>query len=79
MKRSKLMIVLMVLLGNCFLVTSCSSFRKAIYVPPGAAVEVRTECMVPVWVTVEDKKIKGWVKAGQYWRLGPPPWVRKEK
>jgi len=79
MKRSKLMIVLMVLLGNCFLVTSCSSFRKAIYVPPGAAVEVRTECMVPVWVTVEDKKIRGWAKAGQYWRLGPPPWVRKEK
>ena len=79
MKRSKLMIVLMVLLGNCILVPSCSSLRKAIYVPPGKAVEVRTECMVPVWVTVEDKKIRGWVRAGQYWRLGPPPWQTSEK
>jgi hypothetical protein len=80
MKQFKRVTLLMALLLICLIATSCSSFRKAIYVPPGKAVELRQECWVPVWVKSEDGTIiRGWVRAGQYWRLGPPPWVRKEK
>ena len=74
MRRLFRTIALLALLASCFLASSCSLLpRTAVYVKPGTAVDIRKEAWVPVWITVDDKKIRGWVRAGQYWRLGPPP------
>jgi len=46
--------------------------HKAIYVPPGRAVEVRDDIIVPIWVRLKDKRVRGYVKAQAGWVMGPP-------